>query len=92
VVILGDKEVLHTRWLKLGNGSGAIEVLGRSGLTEAAGAHPLFNGVRKLIVTGLADPKVSQTDGKVTLEAQGVTATFVGSAERESNLVRIQLP
>ncbi len=92
VVILGDKEVLHTRWLKLGNGSGAIEVLGRSGLTEAAGAHPLFNGVRKLIVTGLAAPKVSQTDGKVTLEAQGVTATFVGSAERESNLVRIQLP
>ena len=61
-------------------------------MTEAAGAHPLFNGVRKLIVTGLADPKVSQTDGKVTLEAQGVTATFVGSAERESNLVRIQLP
>jgi hypothetical protein len=40
----------------------------------------------------LADPKVSQTNGKVTLEAQGVTATFVGSAERESNLVRIQLP
>jgi hypothetical protein len=92
VLILGDKEVLHTRWLKLGNGSGAVEVLGRLALTEAAGAHPLFNGVRQLIVTGLADPKVSQADGRVTLETQGVKATFTGSVEHESNLVRIQLP
>jgi hypothetical protein len=92
VVILDNKEVLHTRWLKLGNGSGAVEVLGRLALTEAAGAHPLFNGVRQLIVTGLADPKVSQTDGKVTLETSGVKASFSGSVERESNLVRIRLP
>jgi hypothetical protein len=92
VVVLGDKEVLHTRWLKLGNGSGAVEVLGRSALTEAAGAHPLFNGVRQVIVTGLADPKVSQADGKVTIEAQGVKVSFSASVERESNLVRIQLP
>lgn len=92
VVIFSGKEVLHTRWLKLGNGSGSIEVLERSGLTEAAGAHPLFNGVQKLIVTGLADPKVSQSDGKVILEARGVKASFVGSVEREANLVRIQLP
>jgi hypothetical protein len=92
VLILGDKEVLHTRWLKLGNGSGAVEILGRSALTEAAGAHPLFNGVRQLIVTGLADPKVTQADGRVTLEAQGVKATFSGSVEREPNLVRIRLP
>lgn len=91
VVILGDKEVLHTRWLKLGNGSGAVEVLGRLALTEAAGAHPLFNGVRQLIVTGLADPKISEANGKVTLEVQGVKATFSGSVERESNLVRIRL-
>jgi hypothetical protein len=92
VVILGDKEVLHKRWLKLGNGSGAVEVLGRSASTETAGAHPLFSGVRQLIVTGLTDPKVSQTNGKVTLETSGVKATFSGSIERELNLVRIRLP
>jgi hypothetical protein len=92
VVILGDKEVLHTRWLKLGNGSGVVEVLGRLALTEAAGAHPLFNGVRQVIVTGLADPKVSQAGGKVTLEAPGLKASFSGSIQRESNLVRVRLP
>jgi hypothetical protein len=92
VVILGDKEVPHTRWLKLGNGSGAVEVLGRSASTETAGAHPLFSGVRQLIVTGLTDPKVSQTNGKVTLETSGVKATFSGSIERELNLIRIRLP
>jgi len=92
VVIFGDQEVLHTRWLKLGNGSGTVEVLGRGALTKAAGPHPLFNGVRQLTVTGLADPKVSETGGKVTLEAVGVEATFAGSVEREANLVRIRLP
>ncbi|MGD0437554.1 MAG: hypothetical protein ABSB86_13925, partial [Bryobacteraceae bacterium] len=86
VVILDGRQILHTRWLKLGNGSGAIEILGRSALTEAAGAHPLFNGVRELIVTGVAEPKVSQSDGKVTIEANGVKGTFTGSVERESNV------
>ena len=92
MVILGQDEVLHTRWIKLGNGSGAIEVLGRAALTEAAGPHPLFTGVRRLVVTGLVDPKVSQAESKVTLEAQGVKVTFSGSVDRTSNLVHIQLP
>ena len=92
VLILSGKEVLHTRWLKLGNGAGVIEVLGRSALTEAAGAHPLFNGVRQLTVTGLADPQVSEADGQVMLRAEGVKATFKGSVEREPSLIRILLP
>ena len=92
VLILSGQEVLHTRWLKLGNGAGAIEVLGRSALTEAAGAHPLFNGVRQLTVTGLADLQVSEADGKVTLQTEGVKATFKGSVERQPNLLRILLP
>ncbi|MBZ5535733.1 MAG: hypothetical protein LAO31_07250 [Acidobacteriia bacterium] len=92
VMILGNNEILHTRWIKLGNGSGTIEVLGHSALTEAAGTHPLFNGVHRLIVTGLADPKVSVSEGKVTLTASGVKATFTGTVQREPNVVRIVLP
>lgn len=92
VVNLGNREILHTRWIKLGNGSGTIEVLGHRALTEAAGAHPLFNGVRRLIVTGLAEPKVSASEGKVTLEASGIKANFTGTVQRESEVVRIVLP
>ena len=92
VLILDNKEVLHTRWLKLGNGSGEIEILGRSALTEASGSHPLFNGVRQLIVAGLAEPKVTKAGGKVTLDGQGIKATLAGSVERKSNVIRIQLP
>jgi hypothetical protein len=92
VLVLDDKAVLHTRMLKLGNGAGAIEVLGRSALTEAAGEHPLFNGIRQLVVTGLVDPKVSAAEGKVTLEAEGVNGTFSGAVERGPDVVRIRLP
>ncbi|MFI5176329.1 MAG: hypothetical protein ACHQKY_15820 [Terriglobia bacterium] len=92
VVNLGNNEILHTRFVKLGNGNGTVEILRHSALTEAAGAHPLFNGIRRLIVTGLDEPKVSVTEGKVTLEASGVKATFTGSVQRETNVVRILLP
>jgi hypothetical protein len=54
-------------------------------LTEPVGAHPLFEGVRRLIVTGLAEPRVSEADGKVTIEAAGVTASFGGAVERAAN-------
>jgi hypothetical protein len=92
VLVLDDKAVLHTRMVKLGNGEGTIEVLGRSALTEAAGEHPLFNGVRRLVVTGLVDPKVSVAQDKVTLEAEGLKGTFSGTLERQPDVVRIRLP
>jgi hypothetical protein len=92
VRVLDGKTVLHTRLLKLGNGEGTVEVLGRSALTESAGEHPLFNGVRRMVVTGLVDPKVTRSQGKVTLEADGLKGTFVGSLERQPDVVRIRLP
>ena len=74
---LGGAEVLHTRFLKLGNSSASLEVLNRRALTEAAGAHPLFNGVRRLTVTGLpAEPTVNVPgEGhKVVVKADGFQA------------------
>lgn len=74
---LGGTEVLHTRFLKLGNSSCSLEVLNRRALTEAAGAHPLFNGVRRLTVTGLpAEPTVNVPgEGhKVVVKAEGFQA------------------
>ena len=92
VVVLDGMEVLHTRLLKLGNASGAIEILGRASLTEAAGEHPLFNGVRRMVVTGVVDPHVVEAGGKVTLDAEGIHGSFAGAVERLPDVVRIRLP
>ncbi len=73
-------EVLHGRWIKLGNAAGEIEVLDREALTEAAGSHPLFEGVRQLQVSGLEqEPVVEQKDESVTVRAPGVNARFRGA-------------
>jgi hypothetical protein len=87
-------EVLHSRYLKLGNALGTIEVLGRASLTEAAGTHPLFNGVRALTVTGLAsEPVIADAKGVVTIKAEGVSAELRGATvERASEIVTVHLP
>jgi hypothetical protein len=72
---LGGAEVLHTRFLKLGNSSASLEVLNRRALTEAAGEHPLFNGVRRLTVTGLPTEPTVNVPGeghKIVVKAEGI--------------------
>jgi hypothetical protein len=77
---VGAREVLHTRYLKLGNGEGTLELINRPALTEGAGEHPLFNGVRRLIVTGLAsEPAVSEAGGRTTVTAENLKAEFGGA-------------
>ncbi|MEP7132238.1 MAG: hypothetical protein ABI914_03675 [Acidobacteriota bacterium] len=78
---LSEGSVLHTRWLKLGNAEGTFEVLGRRCLTEAAGKHPLFEGVRRVSVAGL--PEEPRTDvgegegeGGLRVTAPGLTLAF----------------
>lgn len=94
VQTVGPGEVLHTRWIKLGNGAGMVEVLGRSALTVAAGTHPLFNGVRTLNIGGLASqPVVTVADGVVAVKADGVTAALRGATvQRTGQSIIIQLP
>lgn len=90
---LGAASVLHTRHLKLGNDAGAIEILDRHSLTEGAGAHPLFNGVRQMTLGGLdAEPSVEESEGRVTLSAAGVRAEFRGArVERSARTVTLRL-
>lgn len=94
VQVVRTGEVLHSRWLKLGNGAGAVEVLGHAAVTEAAGAHPLFNGVRTLTITGLAaEPVSAEADGVVTLKADGISAELRGATvERSGQTVTVRLP
>ena len=74
---LSSSEVLHTRWIKLGNAAGALEALDRRCLTESAGAHPLFEGVRRATLTGFSDePRVQESGGSVQVSARGLTLSF----------------
>ena len=87
-------EVLHTRWLKLGNTAGTLEVLNRFALTEAAGAHPLFNGAQRITVAGLpTEPSINEANGRLTVRAPGFQAEVAGAfaRERPQQTVTIQL-
>lgn len=77
---LGPGRILHTRMLRLGNGAGALDVLDASAVTEGAGAHPLFQGVRRVMLTGLAEPQVVRTDGRVSVLAPGLRMEFDGAS------------
>jgi hypothetical protein len=90
---LGAADVLHTRHLKLGNDAGAIESFEHRSLTSGAGAHPLFNGVRQLTIAGLpAEPSVQETEGRLTINAEGIKAEFRGARlERAGHTLTINL-
>jgi hypothetical protein len=80
VRVVSPGEVVHSRFLRLGNKGGTIEVLDATALTEAAGAHPLFNGVRAVTVTGLAhEPIIATENGVLTVRAKGLSAELRGA-------------
>ena len=65
--------IVHRRFLKLSKDGLAIEVLNRTALTVPAGEHPLFNGIRQLLVSGLpTEPTVEERPGNVVVTADGV--------------------
>ena len=73
---LGPAEVLHTRWLRLGNDANTIEVFGEV-VTAGAGAHPLFTGIARMTALGLtAAPQITHDADTVTVTGQGIEATF----------------
>ncbi|HEY2290862.1 MAG TPA: hypothetical protein VGM86_09200 [Thermoanaerobaculia bacterium] len=94
-VSLVDKgEILHRRYLELGVQDSALKVLDAQALTEAAGEHPLFNGVKDLRMTGLpAEPKIRQDGDLTVIEAAGLTAKLKGvKVEKGDQSIRFILP
>ncbi len=90
---LDGTHVLHGRWLQLSNDSVTIEVLDRPSLTTGVGPHPLFNGVRRLTVTGLrSEPTVAEGEDMLTITAEGVDVTARGAVlVREERVLRLEL-
>lgn len=93
VVILGGGEVLHTRMLTLAGSEGEVEVLGRQALTQAAGAHPLLQGVRRVEVAGLpGEPAVELLGDTLRLVGEGFRAELRGARlERTDPHWRVEL-
>jgi hypothetical protein len=88
-------EILHTRFLKLGNGRATIELLGRPALTEGrAGQHPLFGGVRRVTIPGVtAATAVLDSTGALLVEASGLQATLPGAtADTAGRTISVRLP
>jgi hypothetical protein len=90
---LSASQVLHTRWIKLGNSSGSLELLGRRCLTEGVGKHPLFEGLRRATIAGLpSEPRIEETDGAVKISENGLTLDFRGArVARDGQTVTITL-
>jgi hypothetical protein len=95
VTRLSPSEVLHTRFLELQGGAGSLKLLGVAALTEGtAGAHPLFAGMRRVTMTGLAAaPAVHDSAGTTMLAAPGLTAQFRGAVvDTTGQTIRIRVP
>lgn len=83
VEILGEGGVLHTRLLRLGGADGSLEILDAEALTEAAGSHPLFEGVARVLLTGMAEEPGEETRGDTLIvESPGFTGRFLGASLR----------
>lgn len=81
--------LLHTRFLRLGNDAGQLEAIGSQGididaLTEGIGPHPLFNGVRRALIAGIAKPEIKLDGRHVIVQATGFAAEFKNAEVRES--------
>lgn len=77
VLRLSEVEILHSRFLRLGNGSGELEIMNHVSLTEGFGPHPLFNGTRKLTVKGLSSkPRIRTEGGTVIITGEGIRFDF----------------
>ncbi|MEO8140065.1 MAG: hypothetical protein ABI742_10480, partial [Gemmatimonadota bacterium] len=76
---LADGEVLHQRQLKLGGDRGHLEVLDQWSLTSPAGAHPLFNGIRRVRFAGLAQrPAITVRGDSILVQGTGIEGSFTG--------------
>ncbi|MFT7463557.1 MAG: hypothetical protein ACI9EF_001902 [Pseudohongiellaceae bacterium] len=90
---LGGRDVLHTRWLNLKRDGAEITVDGRDVLTEGAGVHPLFGGVRELLMTGLPEAPLISGNGETSVvNAAGFVGRFEGASfEHQGPLLIITL-
>jgi hypothetical protein len=75
---LSASEILHTRFVKLSNSAGSVEVLGLRRLTESAGKHPLFEGIRRATIELPGPPRIEEEGGTIRITGEGLTVAYRG--------------
>lgn len=65
--------------------------LNHRSLTQGKGTHPLLNGVKRVVITDFAQPKITEINGRVRIEVEGVTGTFEGKAESTGQTIIVRL-
>jgi len=74
---LGEGNLLHRRFLKLGNQDALIEVMDFEALSRGAGSHPIGEGVKELIVTGIQqEPMLTKENGEMKVICPSIIGTF----------------
>ncbi|MBI2839197.1 MAG: hypothetical protein HYX75_12845 [Acidobacteria bacterium] len=93
VTVTGKGEVLHTRFLNVGNSHAEIEILDHASLTAAAGEHPLFDGIASITICGLpTEPVISETTDAIAIDTAGVTLRAQGARwEKNGQVVTIRI-
>ena len=76
---------LHSRFLRLGNDAGSLQAIDEAGvdleaMTEGVGPHPLFNGIRRVIIAGIAKPETRTEGTAIELWTAGFTARFTNAS------------
>lgn len=76
--------LLHTRFLNLENNRCRITAIDEGSvdmvaLTEGLGNHPLFNGVRRVIIAGPVSPVVSTDQDRVSIDTNGLQLECSGA-------------
>ena len=94
VTRLSPAQVLHRRYLKLENDAGEFEAIDQPALTESAGSHPIFSGVRSVIVTGIVDaPAIDEAGDVVAIRVGELHLKFRGATVvRDGQRISIRLP
>jgi hypothetical protein len=103
LLVLDAGEVVHPRYVTLSSPDGTVEVTnpaytrgsfaGTVVLTRPAGSHPLAQGIRALTIVGLrSTPKVERREGRVSVQAEGVSIALRDAEIRtEGETLRISV-
>lgn len=84
VARLSEDEILHSRFLRLGNDDAEMEAIDQDGadiaaITKGAGPHPIFNGVVSVAISIQEAPAFNSDQGKTVIEAPGFRAEFLNA-------------
>ena len=94
VLALGDGKVLHTRMLLLASDGTAVEITDAEALSYGPNDHPLFQGVRWVLIATDDEPQVTAGNDGVRVTGPGFEVTAPSAAletDREERQLRVLL-